>query len=247
MSATKLARVIGITLVAIAAFVAPIVAQDATEELDQVLRAWILQNVSFDKDQENREILFIRKRPVRAYIRSDDPELAAEARNTVANLANAFGLEYSFTTSGVNMIIATAIDIAGGGRPNRALLGSLGLPESAIDSIADTTKWATGCGTYGSRDSDGRVSFSIALGDKGLSPKKQKSCIVTGIIFGFGLRITGQEILDYSNDYTQFLLLARSLVACEKKISEQIIEQPKPTRDVYVECVLNRLRLKLSD
>jgi hypothetical protein len=171
VSGTKLVTSISIGLVAFAALVGPFAAQGASEDLDQVLRGWILQNVSFYKDQQNRETLFIRKRPVRAYIRSDVPEVTTEARNAVANLANAFGLEYSFTTSDVNMIIATAVDIAGGGKPNRGLLGSLGLPGSAIDTIADTTKWETGCGTYGSRDNDGRVSFSLALGDKGLSPK----------------------------------------------------------------------------
>jgi hypothetical protein len=215
-------------------------------ELDQLLGAWIAQNVHFEKDGGGRDTLFIRKRPVRAYIRSDHPEIVADARAAVANFADAFGLEYEFTTTNVNMIIATADEISSGGKPNEGLLRSLGLSDVGINAIGDTQVWSTGCGQYDSRDNDGRLSVSILLGENTLPPTKQRACIVSGIVFGFGLRMKGNAILDDSNDYVQFLLLARSLSDCDKKLSAQIVDKTASIPDLYVECVRSSLRTKIS-
>jgi len=113
------------------------VAQSASDSLDQVLRAWISQNISFVKDRENRDTLFIRKRPVRAHVRSDDPEINTQARGAISNLADAFGLEHTFTTDRMNLFVATAEGIAGSAKPSKRVLSGLGLPSSAVDQIVN--------------------------------------------------------------------------------------------------------------
>lgn len=222
-------------------------ADNGTKTLDLVLRDWIIQNIEFGKDKEAQETIFIRQRPIRAYIKSDDVGVNLDARNAVANFADAFGLEHSFTTSDINMIIATASDISDHGKPKKSILIGLGFPESAANKIAEESDWSSGCGTYDSRNIDGRLSVSIVVGDTSLPPKKLRSCIVTGIIFGFGMRVKGQEILDYSNDYMQFLLLARSIAHCEKTTGSQNPGQSKPKPHDYLECVFDSLRSKLTE
>ncbi len=235
-------------LFTISYFLSAVPAQSSNPELDQVLRSWITDNTHFEKDQNNQDILFIRKQPVRVYIKIDDPEIVAEARTAIANFANAFGLQYEFTATNINMIIGVASGISEKGRPSRSLLTSFGLKTSDIDYIVSILgdSWSTGCGFYHSRDSEGRLGFSIVAGDKGLARKKLKSCIVTGIISAFGLRMSGHEVVDHSNDYIQFLLLARSLLECEKKISLQKMDEALPTRGTYIDCVSNTLHLKLN-
>jgi hypothetical protein len=53
-------------------------------------------------------------------------------------------------------------------------------------------------------------------------------------------------MLEDSNDYIQFLLLARAMADCDNKIGEQN-SQAVPTRDLHVQCLVNRLKFKLSD
>lgn len=217
-------------------------ARGGADDLDQVLREWVAQNIYFESDRW----LLIRKRPVRAYIRTDDPEIATEARRAITNFADAFGLGVEFTTTDANLFVVTANGIADGDKPSRTLLASLGLTDAGIDFIVRTARWSGGCGTYSSRDKLGHVSATIVAADKSLTPKKLRSCVVTGIIFSFGLRVRGQEILDYSNDYIQFLLLARSLAACEKELSGKESELRPSVHDVYLECVLSGLKAKFS-
>src|SRR5665647_420993 len=126
-------------------------AGDGTNTLDLVLRDWITQNIKFVADKENRETIFVRQRPIRAYIKSDDVAVNLDAKNAVANFADAFGLEHSFAMSDINMIIATASDISDHGRPKKSILIGLGFPESAANKIAEESDWSSGCGTYDSR------------------------------------------------------------------------------------------------
>ena len=219
-------------------------AQASKDDLDQVLRAWVAQNIYFENDR----LLLIRKRPVRAQIMVEDFEITSDARKAIANFSDAFGLGVEFTTTHANLIVVTADGIADAeGKPRRSLLARLGATEAGIDLIVKTAHWSKGCGVYNTRDYQGHVSVSIVAGDKSLSSKNLKSCVVTGIIFSFGLRTKGQDILDDSNDYIQFLLLARSLAGCDRKITAQNIEQNAPVRDVYVECIFNSLKAKLSE
>jgi hypothetical protein len=179
--------------------------------------------------------------------RPTTPEVTSEARKAIANFADAFDLGFEFTATDANLVVVMANGITDGEKPSRTLLASLGLTEAAINIVVGSSNWSSGCGVYNSRDSQGHISGSIVAVDKALLPKKLKSCVATGIIFSFGLRIKGQEILDYSNDYIQFLLLARSLAGCEGKISAQDSEQTASIRDAYLECVVNRLKAKLSE
>jgi hypothetical protein len=226
-----------------------VIATAGPDELDQVLRAWIMENVTFEKGQENRETLFIRKRPVRAYIRSDDAGIVAGASSAIANLADAFGLKYEFGSTRVNLLIATAERITDDkGLPDRALLRSLGLTEAGADHIAvDANAWSTGCGLYDSRGDDGRLSVSIAVAEKSLATKnKLRSCVVTGVLFSFGLRIKGKTMLEDPNDYIQFLLLARAITYCENQLGAENA-QTTPTREAYLQCLVGRLKVKLSE
>jgi hypothetical protein len=241
-----LACLSGLAFFVISYFSGAVAAQGGKDELDQVLRSWITRNVYFSTDRDNRDTLFIRKRPVRTHIVSDDPEIVVEARKAVANFANAFGLGYEFTTTNVNLLVVTANGIADNGKPNRRFLSGLGLAESEINEIADKDNWSEGCGVYDSHNSDGRILIGVVAGDKILR-EKLKSCLVSGIIAGFGLRIQGEKMLTDVNDYVQFLLLARSLSECDKKIMSQNLDKTTPIRGVYLECVLGGLKAKLSE
>ena len=179
---------------------------------------------------------------------ADDSDIANEARKAITNFSDAFGLEVEFTATHANLIVVTADGVADReGKPSRSLLASLGATEAGIDLIVKTAHWSNGCGLYSTRDYQGHVSVSIVAGDKSLSSKNLKSCIVSGVIFSFGLRTKDHNIVDSTNDYIQFLLLARSLANCERKISPQISERNAPVRDVYVECIFNSLKAKLSE
>jgi hypothetical protein len=212
-------------------------------ELDQVLRSWVTQNIYLEQDQ----LILIRKQPVRALISTDNIETASEARTAIANFSDAFHLGLEFASLRPNLIVATANGIADkDGKPNRVFLSSLGLPEAVSDQISKSTQWSSGCGFYSSRNTRGQILISIVAGDKALPEKKLKSCVVTGVAVSFGLRARGQEILDFSNDYVQFLLLARSLAACDKKFSAQHYDKLVTTRD-YVECIVADMKAKLFE
>ena len=233
-----------IVIFASSLFLATKDARGGAEELDLVLREWVSKNIYFENDR----LLIIRKRPVRAYIKSDDPEIVTEARKVIVNFADAYGLGVEFVTTNANLVVITANGIADGeGKPSRTLLASIGLTESDIDLVVgEMVSWSLGCGIFVTRDKQSKISASILAGDKALPAKKLKSCVSAGITFSFGLRIETEEIFANSNDYIQYLFLARSLAGCERKISAQYPDQTTPVRDAYLECVVNGLKAKLS-
>ena len=219
-------------------------AQTRDAGFDKVLREWVAHNIYF----ENSRFLLIRKRAVRADIRSDDPKIVAEARDAISILAGAFGLDVQFVTSGGNLFVVTADGVAEpDGTPKASLLASLGITESGIKTITALTRWRSGCGNYSSRDSQGQISASVIAADKSLPPEKIRTCVVTGILYSFGLRTKGREALDSPTDYVQFLLLARSLAACDHKLSAEKVDDATSVPDLYVGCIVNRLKSKLFE
>jgi hypothetical protein len=224
------------------------VARSGTAELDQALRAWIAENIYVIKVPEKaRDTLFIRQRPVRADLRTDDPDVASDARRTIANLADAFHLAYEFTPTSPNIIVATPDRISDqSGKPDGNFLRGLGLPDVVIDQLSKVANWSSGCGVHSFPDVNGRIAASIVAADKRLTPVQVRRCIVTDIINSFGLRVGGRhDAVDGVNDYMQFLLLARALVACENKSPS--LAEAVSVKDAYVDCAFEQLKPKLSN
>jgi hypothetical protein len=214
------------------------------EELDNVLRGWVGQNVHFVKDQEGKDTIFMRKQSVRADIRSEQDDVQTTARTAIVNLANAFGLEFEFTAATPNLLVVSASGIAEGGKPNRPLLRSLGAPDVAINFLPESESWSTGCGAYAYWNKNGRVAYAIVAGDPNIASSLGR-CMVTGILNGFGLRSRTRDFINNSDDYVQYLLLARALATCDNDI-----ESSGPTdesrRDRYIDCTVGRLKTRLT-
>lgn len=216
-------------------------AQRNDDPVDQALRSWVGQNIYFEHDR----LLLIRRAPVQADIKIDDPQIISEATLAITNLAHAFDLKVEFGVANANLILVRANGIADkDGKASRTLLTELGFQEADVNVIRNSTQWLTGCGVYSWRDSRNQISSSIVAVDKALSQKKLKSCIVTGILFSFGLRVRSEEVLDFSSDYIPFALLARSIVVCDKEISTGIATYSGSIRDVYIACIARKLRSK---
>jgi len=145
----------------------------------------------------------------------------------------------------MNLFVATAEGIAGSAKPSKRVLSGLGLPSSAVDQIVNVVSdWSTGCGMHDTRDDDGRLSNSIVIADKSLPPQRIQSCIASGIVFSYGLHIRMNQAFDNPNDYVQFLLLARATSDCERSFGAR--DETKAMRDAIVECILSKLKVKLS-
>jgi hypothetical protein len=215
------------------------------EELDNVLRGWVGQNVHFLKDQEGKDTIFMRKQSVRADIRSEQDDVQTTARTAIANLANAFGLESQFTTATPNLVVVSVSGIAEGGKPNRPLLRSLGAPEVAINFLPESESWSTGCGAYAYWNKSGRLVYAIVAGDPNIAAGLGR-CMVTGILTGFGLRSRPKDFINNSDDYVQYLLLARALAACDNDI-EGSGQADESRRDRYIDCMVGRLKTRLTE
>jgi hypothetical protein len=225
-----------------------LVASDSNaDELDGLLENWISQNVHFEKDRNGRQYLFIRKQSVRAYIESDDEKIVADARMAVANLAKAFGLDYEFTGADANLLVVVAPHITIDGRPNRLLLQRLKVPDRIAETIVAHGNWVKGCGLYDGHDLDGRLSIGMVIAEREAPPEEIRTCAVTGVIFGFGLRIDGKATIDRPNDYVQFLLLARAITVCEKKLNREVIGNPNNDSDGELKCLRDAIRSKLVE
>jgi hypothetical protein len=209
------------------------------DELDDLLEDWVVQNVYFEKNQDGGDTLFVRKEPVRIYLESDDPKVLADTRVAVANLSEAFGLQYEFTSKNVNLMVVVANGITIDGKPNRNLLHRLKVPEVIVETIAKSDQWSKGCGVYAGHDKGGRIAIGMVFAEKSASEDDVRTCVATGIIFGFGLRVSRRTALDEPHDYVQFLLLARAITRCEKNA---IVK-----REEELKCIRDRLRATLAD
>lgn len=215
------------------------------KSLDQFLKVWIEQNTTFTKNERGRDVLFVRRRPVRAYIQIDDTDFVNETKFQIQSIANSFELESTFTSSRVNMIVATASGIADrNGKPNKAVLAKLGISGILAERLLEEIRnWGSGCGLYDLSDDSGNISGSIVVADTSLPVKELKSCISTGVVFSFGMRIAGKETFDLPNDYIQFLILARALATCDKEINAAPNDAPLKNR--YLECVTKEIKRRI--
>jgi len=223
--------------------IGPVPRVDADDIIDTSLRTWVTQNLHF----ENERPPLIRKQPVRAFIRSDDPQIVAETRREIANFAAAFGLPVAFVTTDINLAVVTAPRIADGRKPSRTFLADLGLPDATIDDIVRGADWSDGCGLYSGRDDRGRILGSIVAADTSLSPKHLRSCVASGVIFGFGLRTASSETIEFPHDHLPFLLLGRALAGCEQKMGERMPAEAVRIRDAYLDCMVESLKPKFAE
>lgn len=214
------------------------------ESLDLTIREWVAENIYFENNQ-----LLIRDKPIRAFVGGiSDPKFATEARRAVVNLAAAYGLSVEFPTTGVNLVVVAADRIAVNGRPDLSLLTSLGVSEAAASTVIENSHdWSNGCGVYDSRDKDNHVTASIVAADrKVLSAGVLQTCVITGIVYSFGLHVRGGAEIKSSNDYIQFLFLARAVGDCKRQFNVEKAGSRAPSPDVYMECIAGKLKEKLS-
>jgi hypothetical protein len=119
------------------------------------------------------------------------------------------------------------------------------MPESAINMIPTSQKWLTGCGVFTFWDKNGRLSYAVGAGDTSLPPERLRRCIVTNIIYGFGMRRGTMEFVDGANNYVQYLILGRVLNECDTQtVTQNAGQSPK---DGILQCAVAKLRRRLSE
>jgi hypothetical protein len=231
-----------------AQFAAPNPAHAAADYLEDGLRLWVTQNIHFEKDKDARSVLFIRKIDVRAHVGTDDPELQSDASIAITNLATAFGLRVDFTTDAVNLIASPTGGVAAAGRPTRQILQSIGLDDAASSVIAATSPdWSGGCGQYAARTEAGRISFGISIADRAMPKRSLSACLVTGVVYAFGMRTRATATLATASDYVQYLLLGRALSACDKEITAAPPLAAAAIEETYISCTVGKMKAKLAN
>ncbi len=142
-----------------------------------------------------------------------------------------------------NLIVAVDSGVNDGDKPSRSFLQKLGLPDPAIRIVAESRNWSSGCGFYNFGDANGNISVSIVAGDKRLDSDRLKDCIISGILFSFGLRAKTNATIDTSKFYLQYLLLASALRFCENKLktSEESNSSAERLQDAFVDCAAARI------
>jgi hypothetical protein len=229
-------------------FVAPKPAAAAADYLEDGLRLWVSQNIHFEKDKDNRPALFIRRIDVRAHVGTDDPELQSDAHIAITNLASAFGLRVDFTMDAVNMIVSPTAGVAAAARPTKQILQSIGLDEASASVIAATNPdWSGGCGQYAARTEAGRISFGLSIADRAMPRRNLSACLVTGVVYSFGMRTKATTALAAPSDYVQYLLLGRALSACDREITAAPPLPADAVEESYISCAVGKMKAKLSN
>jgi hypothetical protein len=214
------------------------------EDVNDSLNRWLRSNIFFSTAQDGSAALFVRKKGVRARVISDTSDVTTEITRAIGALSTSFGLNYEFTAEAPNLIVAIGNSINDGDKPNKSFLKELGLPDPAIEIVSQTRNWSSGCGFYSFTGRDGHISASIVAGDKRLTVERLKDCVISGVIFSFGLRTRASATFDTSQGYIQYLLLASAIAACEGKqastgLNGEIINS-------YTKCITDKLVDKIT-
>jgi len=211
----------------------------SAQDLSQSLKEWVLQNIVLSPTHDGKRSALIRRLPVKADLRTDESLLIAQAKLAVSSFSDAFGLQFEFTPDRPNLIIVVGSEINDGDKPRRTFLTGLGLPEAAVNMIVQTSNWSSGCGYYNFVGRKGDISATVIAGDRRLAADRLKDCIISGIAFGFGARARPTATFDTSQGYIQYLLLSRSMAACDMKFGESF---DVSFQDEYVACVVGQLK-----
>lgn len=145
------------------------------------------------------------------------------------------------------MLIVTTSDIADqAGKPNRQLLNRYRIPSQFIDRIL-LDDWSGGCGVHNVYGHDGKISFTLIFGDVRLPTERLRTCVVTAIIYAFGLRTGIRLFIPDVGDYVQFLFLAREVRKCNEELQRSKTTSSGPVnKAAYVECAAQGLNAKLD-
>jgi hypothetical protein len=246
-----------IALLAVTAAIAFLIfnfAAHADESRFAKLRDWVEDQIYFFKDSKDSSRLFTRRTDVRAGVHLDDVGIQGEVKEVIALLSTASGLSHEFTRLNTNLIAVVGSPINLGDRPNPEFLRRrIGLPESGISIITQSTGWAEGCGIYsftGSVESgtEGQVSLSLALADSRLPPEKIKDCLIDGIIRAFGMRAHSRTVLRSRDGYLQYAVLLAALRTCDQSLDKSDetngTDEPK-LRERYRTCAMEQLAKRM--
>jgi len=210
---------IAAALVVVATFAVSLAQRvEANSNLDLLLREWIEDDLHFLPDANKHLKLVIRRELVRAHVYSEIRALEADIRLTIGLFAQAFEVPVEFTRENANLGAVVMASISDGDRPNRSVLKRLGLPDDAIDQIARSGGWASGCGQYTFANHFGNVHLSLAVADKNLASEQRKDCLTGGISRAFGLRTKRTSALRVRDGYVHYLLLAKALRQCDRDL-----------------------------
>jgi hypothetical protein len=191
---------------------------EANSNLDLLLREWIEDDLHFFPDANKLLKLAIRREAVRAHVYSEIRPLEADIRLTIGLFAQAFEVPVEFTRENANLGAAVMASISDGDRPNRIVLKGLGLPDNAIDQIARSGGWASGCGHHIFANQFGGILLGLALADKNLASNQIKDCLTDGISRAFGLRTKRTSATRARDGYVHYLLLAKALRQCDREL-----------------------------
>lgn len=210
--------------------------------LDLFLRLWVAENVGYATDQSGRVVLLSRTTPIRARITSDNSNVSLIARRVIADLSAVFGVEHRFVEDAPNLIIGSGAQIVRDGKPNRELLLAAGTSEDMVHRLTDVSAWSTGCGFYSEQNSAGKIDVSLIFADLKLPQRRLDACVVSGILYAFGLRMKYESAVHGPADYIPYLLMAPAVQKCAERISSVAREDIQS----YSDCIVSELKLKIT-
>jgi hypothetical protein len=213
--------------------------------LDPILADWVSQNILFQKDRQGHEALWLRKKPVRAYVQISDPETSELARAVIGDFAQAFGLDYEFTPVRTNLVMATADRIDDGGKPSKEFLTRFGITAAGEEDNLQDADWSSGCGILVSPEQNFSIGVSVGAGRRDLPTQQMRECIVTIVGASFGLRpiASGSKAIAFPGEYLQILMLAQATKACDDEFG---LAGDSVSRNVAVTCIVDKLKSRIS-
>lgn len=220
----------------------------AQQDLKALLTPWVEKQIHFFTDSTGEQRLFVRRQPVRGKVYSTVVGLEGDIQSLIGLFSRFAGLNFEETNINPNIMAVVGSPINSGDTPNRDFLRRLGLPESAIELIAHSTGWSSGCGIYSftgnsATDTDGQVTLSLALADARLPPEKIMDCMTEGIIRSFGMRANAATVIRRQDGFFQYLNLVAALRICDQKIGSNSAPkiEPRLLKQKYLDCSVEYL------